>query len=91
MNLINQATSYCKESYELVITVNITCMMVLASIYISVSSELPATAQIKNIEIWHLFNLAYPVLVILINITLQVRFSAKNHHCSIMFRQTRTE
>ena len=55
--------------------VNITCMMVLASVYISVSSSLPLTAAIKNIEIWLLFNLAFPVLVILINIIYQVKCS----------------
>ena len=76
MNLINQATNYLgQDSYELLITVNITCMMVLASVYISVSSSLPLTAAIKNIEIWLLFNLAFPALVILINIIYQVKFS----------------
>ena len=58
---------------------NITCMMVLASIYISVSSSLPLTAGMKNIEIWLLFNLAYPVMVIIVNILLQV-----GGHCIIL-------
>ena len=47
-------------------------MMVLASVYISVSSSLPVTAGIKYVEVWLLFNLAYPVLVILVNIVLKV-------------------
>ena len=72
MNLVNQATNYSRHNYDLVITVNITCMMVLASVYISVSNSLPVTAAIKNIEIWLLFNLAYPVMVIVVNIILQV-------------------
>ena len=72
MNLVNQATNYSRHNYELVITVNITCMMVLASVYISVSNSLPVTAAIKHIEIWLLFNLAYPVMVIVVNIILQV-------------------
>ena len=59
-------------NYELVMTVNITCMMVLASVYISVSSSLPLTAGLKYVEIWLLFNLAYPVMVIIVNIFLQV-------------------
>jgi hypothetical protein len=37
-----------------------------------VSSSLPPTASIKYIEIWLLFNLAYPVLVILVNVVLKV-------------------
>ena len=75
MNIINQATNYVQTSnkYEFIITVNITCMMVLSGIYLSVSTSLPATATIKPIEVWLIFNLAYPFLVIVINIILQVK------------------
>ena len=79
MNLINQATNYLimsseDDKYGLVISVNITCMMVLASIYLSVSASLPSTAEIKPVEWWLLFNLAFPLLVILVNVKLQVGF-----------------
>ena len=70
INTINQATNYL--DMELLITVNITCMMVLASVYLSVSSSLPSTANIKPVEIWLLFNLAFPLIIILVNILLQV-------------------
>ena len=73
MNLINQATNYIDNNFDLLLTINITCMMVLASVYVSVSNNLPLTAEIKYVEIWLLFNLAYPVMVILINIILKVR------------------
>ena len=75
MNIINQATNYitCPDKYELIITVNITCMMVLASVYLSVSTSLPATATIKPVELWLLFNLAYPAMVIVINILIMVK------------------
>ena len=46
-------------------------MMVLASIYLAVSTSLPTTAMIKPVEIWLLFSLVYPVLVIVINILIQ--------------------
>ena len=74
MNILNQATNYLSgdSKYDLVITVNITSMMVLASIYLSVSTSLPSTPNIKPVEIWLLFNLVYPFLVILINICLSV-------------------
>ena len=77
MNLINQATSYLhgQGKYSLVITVNITCMMVLTSVYLSVSTSLPKTSNIKPVEVWLLFNLAYPILVILVNIVLQVKLN----------------
>ena len=93
-----QATCYIRiaEKYELIITVNITCMMVLTSVYLSVANSLPATLRrvergdkllkifktihfllnssisIKPIEIWLLFNLAFPFIIIIVNILIQV-------------------
>ena len=77
MNIINQATNYLSgdSKFDMIITVNITSMMVLASIYLSVSTSLPSTPTIKPVEIWLLFNLFYPFLVIIINILLQVQSS----------------
>ena len=74
MNIVNQATNYISgdDRYSLIITVNITCMMVLASVYLSVSSSLPSTANIKPVEVWLLSNLAFPFLVIIVNVLLQV-------------------
>ena len=74
MNIINQATNYIKgdDKYSMIYTINITCMMVLASIYLSVSASLPITSDMKPVEVWLLFNLAYPLLVMLTNIVLQV-------------------
>ena len=74
MNIINQAVVYIQvdNKYELIITVNITCMMVLSSVYLSVSSSLPSTPSIKPVEWWLLFNLIYPFLVIITNVISQV-------------------
>ena len=74
MNLINQASNYITSDtkYDMIYTINITCMMVLASVYLSVSSSLPSTSDIKPVEVWLLFNLAYPVLVIIVNVFLKV-------------------
>ena len=75
MNLINQATNYISgdSRYEFIITVNITCMMVLASIYLSVSTSLPNTPSIKPVEVWLLVSFIYPFLVIAVNIAMQVK------------------
>ena len=70
INIINQATNYLDT--DLLITVNVTCMMVLFSVYLTASSSLPATPGIKPIEVWLIFNLAYPFITILVNIVLQV-------------------
>ena len=77
MNLINQLTNYITgdTKYDLVYTINITCMMVLASVYLSVSASLPSTSDIKPVEVWLLFNLSYPFLVILVNVLMQVTLS----------------
>ena len=77
MNLINQASNYItgQDKYSMIYTINITCMMVLASIYLSVSSSLPVTADIKPVEVWLLFNLAYPFVTILVNIVLKVEMN----------------
>ena len=47
-------------------------MMVLASVYLSVSGSLPVTSDIKPIEHWLLFNLFWPFLIIISNILVQV-------------------
>ena len=47
--------------------------MVLASIYLSVSTSLPSTPNIKPVEVWLFFSLAYPFLVIITNVVKQVR------------------
>ena len=77
MNIINQATNYITgdSKYDLIITVNITSMVVLATIYLSVFTSLPSTAEIKPVEYWLLVSLAYPFLVIITNVVLQMGHS----------------
>ena len=72
MNIVNQSTNFLDNSefLEAIITVNITCMMVLSALYISVSTSLPTTSSIKFIDIWLLFSLIFPFVIILLNIML---------------------
>ena len=85
MNMINQATNYITgdTKYDLIYTINITCMMVLASVYLSVSASLPSTANIKPVEWWLLFNLTWPFLIIVTNIIIQVTGNRK-YICEIL-------
>ena len=53
--------------YQAVITVNLTSMLVLTTIFIDVSNNLPKTSYIKMVDIWLLFNLLLPFLVVLIH------------------------
>ena len=74
MNILNQATLYIivENKYDIIINVNVTSLMVLVSIYLSVSGSLPSTPSIKPVEIWLLFNLSFPFIVIIENVVLQV-------------------
>ena len=60
-----------------------TSLMVLASIYLSVSNSLPSSPNIKPVEIWLLFNLAYPFLVIIVNVLLQVLISIECYEVNL--------
>ena len=79
-----QATNYVQGDlkYDMILTLNITSLMVLTSIYLSVSASLPSTSVIKPIEEWLLFNLTYPFMVILVNIAMQVNLLFRKWTCS---------
>ena len=74
MNIINQATNYLDNSQflEAIISLNLTSLMVLSALYISVAAALPATSNIKNVDIWLLSSLIFPFLIVLINISIYV-------------------
>ena len=49
------------------ITVNLTSMLVLTTMFINVSNNLPKTSYMKMVDVWLLFNLLYPFIVVLIH------------------------
>ena len=52
LNVIGHATNWFKSFFfEAVVTVNLTTMLVLTTLFISVSSSLPTTSYIKLIDI----------------------------------------
>ena len=54
-------TNYFKPFFfEAVVTVNLTVMLVLATMFISVSENLPKTSYIKMVDVWLIFNLMIP-------------------------------
>ena len=73
MNILNQATMYIARDrfFETIITMNITCMTVLASLCVLFSSVVPQTSYIKSVDLWFLFNLTYPFCLILLHILIQ--------------------
>ena len=75
MNVLNQASFYLttEDKYQMVITVNITCLLALASVYMGVATSLPSTANIKPVEFYLIYNLVYPFLTILLAVYIQVK------------------
>ena len=68
LNLIGHSTNYFKSFYfEAVVTVNLTCMLVLVTMFISVSSSLPKTSYIKMVDYWLLFTLMLPFVEVILH------------------------
>ena len=68
LNVISYATNFFKDFFfEAVVTVNLTAMLVLTTMFISTSSSLPTTSYIKMVDIWLIFNLFLPFLVVLLH------------------------
>ena len=67
LNLVGHASNYFREFFfEAVISVNVTAMLVLTTMFINISNNLPKTAYIKMIDVWLLFNLIKPFNDILV-------------------------
>ena len=50
------ATNFFKEFFfEAVVTVNLTALLVLTTLFIGVSESLPPTAYVKMVDIWLIF------------------------------------
>ena len=68
LNIIGHATNYFKEFFfEAVVTINLTCMLVLVTLFISVSDSLPKTSYIKMMDYWLIFNLTLPFIEVLLH------------------------
>ena len=68
LNVISYATNFFKDFFfEAVVSVNLTTMLVITTMFISTSTSLPTTSYIKMIEVWLLFNLFLPFLIVLLH------------------------
>ena len=83
LNLIGHCANFFKPFFfEAVISLNVTVMLVLTTMFISVSQSLPKTAYIKMIDFWLIFNLLKPFVDIMIQTYIESLRVAKeiNHH-----------
>ena len=74
LNIIGHLANYFKPShFESIVTVNLTVLLVLTTMFICVVNQLPKTSYIKVIDIWLIFNLVIPFLEVLLH-TYKVHF-----------------
>ncbi len=67
--LVSFSTTYFKLFFfEAMVTVNLTSLLVLCTLFISVSESLPETAQIKMIDIWLIFCLIIPFMEVILQV-----------------------
>ena len=71
-----------------VVTVNLTCMLVLTTMFINVSNNLPKTSYIKMMDIWLIFNLLLPFMEVLLHTYIDYLRNDEdreiNHHGSVV-------
>ena len=66
--VIVYATNFFKPFFfEAVVTVNLTSLLVLTTLFISVSGKLPPTAYVKMIDIWLIFSQMVPFTEVLLH------------------------
>ena len=66
--IVSFSTNYFKAFFfEASVTVNLTSLLVLTTLFISVSNSLPKTAYIKMMDIWLIFNLFIPFSEVLLH------------------------
>ena len=64
--------------FQVVISLNVTVMLVLTTMFINVSNNLPKTAYIKMIDIWLLFNLFKPFVDIIMQTYIETLKAEEN-------------
>lgn len=66
--LVSFSTNYFKAFFfEAIVTVNLTSLLVLTTLFISVSNSLPKTSYVKMIDIWLIFCLCVPFVEVIIH------------------------
>ena len=66
--IIVYITNYFKTFFfEAVVTVNLTALLVLTTLFISVSGSLPATAYVKMVDLWLIFAQMIPFFEVLLH------------------------
>ena len=66
--IISHNASFFKPFFfESAISVNVTTMLVLTTLFLSVSGSLPTTSYIKMVDVWFIFNLMIPFFEVILH------------------------
>ena len=67
--VIVYSTNFFKPAFfEAIIATNLTSLLVLATLFISISKSLPPTSYVKMIDVWLIFSLLIPFAEVIFNI-----------------------
>ena len=67
INIIGHTSNFFKHFYfEAKISLNVTVMLVLTTMFVGISGKLPETAYVKSIDLWMIFSLLKPFVDIMI-------------------------
>ena len=67
--IIVHSTNYFKDFFfEAVVTVNLTALLVLTTLYLSVAGGLPQTSSVKMVEVWLLATLFVPFVEVILHV-----------------------
>ena len=85
LNVIGHCTNYFKDFFfEAIVTVNLTCMLVLVTMFISVADSLPKTSYLKMVDYWLVFNLFLPFFEVVLHTYIELLNDEEgriiNHH-----------
>ena len=68
LNIIGHNANYFHHIFfESIISVNLTVMLVLTTMFINVSNQLPKTSYIKMMDVWLIFNLVVPFIEVMLH------------------------
>ena len=68
--IMSCATNYFKPHYfEAIVTVNLTSLLALTTLFVSVLNSLPLTSYIKMIDVWFIFCLTIPFFEVILQVT----------------------
>ena len=78
-------TNFFKDFFfEAIVTVNLTALLVLTTLFISVSGTLPTTSYVKMVDVWLIFSQAIPFMEVLLHTWMDTKKNDSereiNHH-----------